>query len=80
MIGRMGKQVQVAVDCADPDSLALFWADALDYRVEPPPAGYPSWAAHSRDQGGPGQAWCAIVDPGGVGPRVLFTGYPKPRP
>lgn len=35
--------LQIVIDCADPCGLAGFWAEALDYVVEPPPPGFDSW-------------------------------------
>jgi Glyoxalase-like domain len=31
---------QLVIDCADPDKLARFWAEALGYVSVPPPAGF----------------------------------------
>ena len=33
---------QVTIDCADPATLAEFWAAALGYVLDPPPAGFAS--------------------------------------
>jgi hypothetical protein len=57
----MAREVQVAVDCADPARLAAFWADALDYQREQLP----------------GDELAAVVDPNGSGPRVLFHRVPE---
>jgi catechol 2,3-dioxygenase-like lactoylglutathione lyase family enzyme len=46
-------RVQVTVDCADPRRLVRFWASALGYRVEEPPAGFGSWTAYWRSLGVP---------------------------
>ncbi|RKT54100.1 VOC family protein [Saccharothrix australiensis] len=73
----MAKQVQVVVDCVDPGRLARFWASALDYRLEPPPQGYASWSDFSRAAGVGEEAWNAVFDPDGVGPRVLFQRVPE---
>jgi Glyoxalase-like domain len=35
--------VQITFDCADPDRVARFWASALGYRLQDPPAGFASW-------------------------------------
>jgi len=67
----------VAIDCADPELLARFWAEVLDYRPQDPPPGYPSWSRFSKAVGAPGEAWNAVVDPDGVGPRVLFHRVPE---
>lgn len=70
--------MQVAIDCADPLRLARFWAGVLEYQLEDPPAGYPSWSDFSRAVGAtPGEEWNAVVDPDGVGPRVLFHRVPE---
>jgi catechol 2,3-dioxygenase-like lactoylglutathione lyase family enzyme len=76
-IGSMRKEIQLAVDCADPGLLARFWADVLGYRLEDPPSGYPSWSDFSRAVGTPGEEWNAVVDPEGVGPRILFHRVPE---
>ncbi len=35
----MGVGFQLVIDCSDADRLARFWAAALEYEPEPPPAG-----------------------------------------
>ncbi|MEV4795553.1 VOC family protein [Asanoa sp. NPDC049475] len=32
--------MQITIDCADPASLAQFWATALHYDLAPPPSGF----------------------------------------
>ncbi len=74
--------VQVTIDCADPAALAQFWASALEYVVQPPPDGFDSWPAALADWGVPESEWNsanAVVDPGGVGPRVFFQRVPEAR-
>jgi hypothetical protein len=39
----MARDVQITFDCADPGGLAAFWAGALGYRLQDPPAGFESW-------------------------------------
>ena len=76
----MAKTVQVVFDCADPATLASFWADALGYVVQPPPDGYDSWESLLRELGVPEDQWgsrSAVVDPDGVGPRVFFQRVPE---
>lgn len=34
---------QITFDCADPDAMARFWAEALRYELEGPPEGHSSW-------------------------------------
>jgi hypothetical protein len=69
----------VAVDCADAQRLARFWAEVLGYRLEDPPSGYRSWPEFSNVMGGAGEAWSAVVDPEGVGPRILFHRVPEAK-
>ena len=75
----MVRRLQVAIDCADPERLATFWATVLGYVVDAPPAGYASWQDFSRSAGGMGESWSAVVDPAGAGPRVLFHRVPEPK-
>jgi hypothetical protein len=74
--------VQVVIDCADPTSLAPFWAAALGYVVEPPPDAFPSWEAFLHESGVPESEWnalSAVVDPQHAGPRILFQRVPEPK-
>jgi hypothetical protein len=79
----MAKRFQVAIDCADPDRLARFWAHALDYKIEDPPAGFGTWRAYWLSIGVPeeelGDSDCndSIVDPDGGGPRIWFQRVPE---
>ena len=72
---------QVTFDCADADRQAEFWAAAIGYQVQPPPAGYESWQAFLEANGIPYEAGSAsaIVDPDGVGPRFYFQRVPEPK-
>jgi hypothetical protein len=72
--------VQVVFDCADPDKLATFWAAALHYKIQDPPAGFASWPDFLKAQRIPESEWnsaSAIVDPDGVGPRIYFQRVPE---
>ncbi len=69
----------MAIDCADPARLARFWADVLGYQPQDPPLEYSSWSEFSAAVGAPGEEWNAVVDPDGVGPRVLFHRVPEPK-
>lgn len=53
----MATGVQVAFDFADPDRLARFWAAALGYKLQDPPAGYGSWEDWTRERGIPEERW-----------------------
>ena len=59
---------------------ADFWAIALDYQVQPPPASFPTWEAFLEANGfpiPPKGSVSAVVDPDGVGPRLLFQRVPE---
>jgi catechol 2,3-dioxygenase-like lactoylglutathione lyase family enzyme len=73
----MTRQLQVAIDCADPARLASFWAVVLGYRLEAPPPGFSSWPELSAAMGADGEAWAAVVDPDGVRPRLFFHRVPE---
>lgn len=82
--GRAGvvAQVQVSVDAADPARLAAFWALALGYVPQPPPADHESWEAFAAAVGMPPEAveaYAALVDPDGVRPRLLFQRVPEAK-
>lgn len=76
----MATNVQIVFDCADPDKLATFWAEALHYKKQDPPEGFPSWDDFLRAEGIPESQWdsaSAVVDPDGVGPRIFFQRVPE---
>jgi hypothetical protein len=60
-----------------------FWASALGYMPEPPPEGFDTWhdfadalgipEANLNDIG-------AVIDPDGIGPRILFERYDGGEP
>jgi Glyoxalase-like domain len=69
-------------DCADPDRLARFWAQALGYKLQDPPQGHGTWESWLRDQGIPQERWNdanAVVDPDGRGPRIFFQRVPEAK-
>ncbi len=71
----MARSFQVTFDAHDPAEQAAFWCLALGYIEEPPPEGYATWDAFSDAHDLPEDrrsSIAAIVDPDGVGPRVLF--------
>jgi hypothetical protein len=74
---------QLVIDCADPERLSRFWAAALGYELEPPPAGFATWDDYWRDVGVPeeelGLGADRIADPGGAGPRIWFQVVPEPK-
>jgi hypothetical protein len=78
----MATRVQIVIDCADPDRLAHFWAEALHYQVQPPPEGYATWEDLLHEIGIPEEEWSnasAVVDPDGVGPRIYLQRVPEPK-
>jgi hypothetical protein len=76
----MGVRFQVVIDCAEPEPLARFWATALGYVLEPPPAGFAIWDDYYRHIGLPdsflGHGTDHIIDPTGSGPRFWFQRVP----
>jgi hypothetical protein len=79
----MAVRFQVVVDCTDPDLLANFWASALGYVLEPPPAGFDTWNDYWRHIGVPEdelfEGSDCIVDPDGAGPRIWFQVVPEAK-
>jgi Glyoxalase-like domain len=78
----MARDVQVTVDCADPAGLAAFWAEALGYRLQDPPAGFESWEQALEAMGVPPERRndaSAVIDPEGSGPRLFFQRVPEPK-
>ncbi|GAA4283304.1 VOC family protein [Brevibacterium daeguense] len=76
----MAKEVQITFDCADPGALASFWAEALDYQLQPPPGAFESWDAALAAFGVPREEWnsrSAIIPAEGTGPRLFFQRVPE---
>ena len=75
----MGRPIQIDVDCADPERLAAFWAEVLEYEVAEP-LDHESWLSYSEAEAKePGERWCAAFDPAGTGPRLLFHRVPEAK-
>lgn len=71
----MAHPIQLVYACEDPARLAEFWAAALGYVVQPPPPGFATWNDFADAVGIPEERrndFSAVVDPDGVGPRILF--------
>ncbi|WP_263399675.1 VOC family protein [Saccharopolyspora pogona] len=67
-------------DAHDPARLAEFWAVALDYVQQSPPPGFESWEQFAQRIGLPEEKWdafAAVMDPEGKGPRVFFQKVPE---
>ena len=78
----MAMAFQVTFDSADPGAHAAFWAEAMHYTLDPPPAGFDSWDAALDAWGVPADQRnnaSAVVDPDGVGPRLFFQKVPEPK-
>lgn len=77
------KKFQIAVDCANPDLLARFWAEALGYSLEEPPDGSKTWVEYWSKIGVPEEelddGYDSIVPPDGNGPRVWFQKVPETK-
>lgn len=76
----MARTVQITFDAADPRALAAFWCEALGYVTQPPPDGFDDWEAAMASWGmSPDRfnAFAAIVDPDGVGPRIFVQQVPE---
>lgn len=71
---------QISFDAYDPPALAGFWAVALDYVPQPPPAGFDDWPAFVESVGLPADEvanYAALIDPDGRGSRVFFQKVPE---
>jgi hypothetical protein len=72
---------QITVDCADRDRQARFWASALGYKAQDPPAGFTDWRAYWLSVGIPDDEISdivdTIVDPAGHGPQIWFQEVPE---
>jgi hypothetical protein len=79
----MAVNYQLTIDCADPDRLAHFWAEALHYVIQPPPAGFDTWDDWYRSVGVPeeelGGGDDRIEDPAGGGPAIWFQVVPEAK-
>ena len=75
---------QLVIDCASPEALAEFWAEALHYVMAPAPEGFDSWDDFYRSIGVPEEELGlggadSIVDPNGEGPRIWFQVVPEEK-
>jgi hypothetical protein len=83
----MDMELQLTIDCADPQRMVAFWAPALGYTPEPPPEGHATWRAYWATLGvpedelpaGAGDIPESIIDPAGRGPRVWFQAVPESK-
>lgn len=86
----MTAEIQVTFDAHDPRRLGLFWREALDYAVDPPPGGAigdpvetaDAWLVFLRQVDIPEElhnSAFGIIDPSGSGPRVFFQQVPEDK-
>ncbi|MFB6892797.1 VOC family protein [Kitasatospora sp. NPDC056327] len=74
------KQVQITIDCAEPERLARFWCEVLGYVTPPPPEGFATWEDHAHSlPAGERSQYFACSDPTGAGPRLLFQRVPEDK-
>jgi len=75
-------RVDLTLDCANPEVLAVFWRTAAGYVNEPPPPPFRTrdeWLAQFADEDDDvmGAAW--LRDPTGVAPRLCLLQVPEPK-
>ncbi|MCG2799301.1 MAG: VOC family protein [Cellulomonas sp.] len=78
----MDRRLSLTLDAADPRALGAFWAFALGYVEESPPAPYADWPATFEAWGLPPERWndaYIVVDPEGTGPRLFLQKVPEPK-
>jgi hypothetical protein len=80
----MAVQFQLVINCVgNPERLARFWAEALGYVLEPPPAGFVTWDDWRRGVGLPeswqGRGTDCLIDPSGAAPRIWIQVVPDPK-
>ncbi len=76
----MTREIQIAVDCADPAHLAAFWAEVLGYQLQQPPPGFDSWDTALEAFGVPPEernSRSALLPADGTGPRMFFQQVPE---
>jgi Glyoxalase-like domain len=75
------RSFQLVFDCSDSNRLAHFWADALGYQIQGPPAGFATWREFWIIKGVPaseaGEGDDRISDPSGRGPQIWFQQVPE---
>ena len=78
----MASRFHVTFDAHHAPTLAAFWALALDYQLQPPPPGFDSWDAFADSVNMPldeREDIAGIIDPAGIGPRILFLKVPESK-
>ncbi|HEX6195982.1 MAG TPA: VOC family protein [Jiangellaceae bacterium] len=78
----MATRWTLTFDCADPEMLARFWAEALGYAEPEAPEGFDTWEDWLRHHGVPEEEWndgAHLRDPEGIGPSLSFLKVPEPK-
>lgn len=78
----MSMSFSLTIDAANPQQLGEFWAAALGYVLQPPPAPHATWPEALAAWGVPESDWdsaSAIIDPDGDGPRIFLQRVPEPK-
>lgn len=78
----MSHKYSITLDAADPKMLGAFWATALRYVEEPPPAPYVTWQDAFESWKLPPEQWndaYVLMDPEGTGARLFFQKVPEPK-
>ena len=76
------RKFSLTMDAADPTALGAFWAAALGYVREDPPAPFSTWEETLIAWEVPTERWNdfnAVVDPEGIGPRIFIQKVPEPK-
>lgn len=79
----MATKVQVVIDCHDEQMMLEFWRTALHYAIPDPPEPFTRWSDYWRSLDLPDEEITetpnSIVDPDGVGPRIVFMMVPEDK-
>jgi hypothetical protein len=71
---------QLTVDAREPERLARFWAQALEYEPSPPTSPATTWTAHYRAALGEAAAFeDRLFDPAGVRSPIWFQRVPEAK-
>lgn len=78
---------QIVIDCAAPQAMVKFWAQALHCIPEPAPEGHRTWRAYWQSMGvpeaelppGAGETPESLVDLQGGGARIWFQQVPEAK-
>lgn len=75
----MSRLKDICVDCADPWTLAHWWADVLDYRVRPHSAEDLATLREHGIERPEDDPYIALDSVDGSGPRFWFNRVPEPK-